>query len=469
MKKVSVADITLREGAGRKDISLSFKEKLEIAKLLDKLEVDVIETAPLMDEKTDSLALRTLCPLLKTSILSCPAGLTEESINKAWSAISAAAKPRLLISAPVSSVQMEYLSHKKPAKMLDAVKAAVAYAATLCPDVEYAAEDATRSEKSFLFEIIAAAIEAGAGTVTLCDTSGTMLPDEFAVLIGELYEAVPALANVALSVECSNAMSMANACAFASVKAGAVQIKTSVGGDSSPDTGSIASALAAKGDSLGISCSVNTMALSRIIPQINRTVSPESKNALYDSVPSASRSGDILLDKNSDVPAVAKAVSALGYDLSEEDMMKVYEAFLRVASKKQVGAKELDSIVANEANQVPPTFSVDSYVINSGNIILSTANIVLNKNGRSLQAVDTGDGPIDAAFRTIEQIIGHHYELDDFQIQAVTEGREALGEALVKLRSCGKIYAGRGISTDIIGASIHAYVNALNKIVYEEN
>ena len=134
----------------------------------------------------------------------------------------------------------------------------------------------------------------------------------------------------------------------------------------------------------------------------------------------------------------------------------------------KVGAKELDAIIATVAHQVPPTYRVQSYILNSGNLISSTANIVLEKGNRTLKAVGLGDGPVDAAFKTIEQIIGHHYELDDFQIQSVTEGREAMGEALVKLRSNGKLYSGKGISTDIIGASIIAYVNALNKIVYEE-
>ena len=147
---------------------------------------------------------------------------------------------------------------------------------------------------------------------------------------------------------------------------------------------------------------------------------------------------------------------------------KVYEEFLRVAEKKTVGAKELDAIVASVALQVPATYKLVSYVINNGNIISATAQITLNKNGNEVKGFSLGDGPIDAAFLAIDQIIGHHYELDDFQIQSVTEGKEALGSALIKLRSEGKLYSGKGISTDIISASIRAYLNALNKIVYEE-
>ena len=138
------------------------------------------------------------------------------------------------------------------------------------------------------------------------------------------------------------------------------------------------------------------------------------------------------------------------------------------SGKKQVGSKELDAIIATVAHQVPPTYRLENYVMNSGNHISSTANIELEKGSRSLKAVGMGDGPIDAAFRTVEQIIGHHYELDDFQIQSVTEGKEAMGSALIKLRSEGKLYSGQGISTDIMGAAIRAYISAVNKIVYEE-
>ena len=139
-----------------------------------------------------------------------------------------------------------------------------------------------------------------------------------------------------------------------------------------------------------------------------------------------------------------------------------------MAEKKTVTAKELDAIVANVALQVPAAYTLDNYVINSGNIISASAQITLEHNGKTVQGVCIGDGPIDAAFRAIDQIIGHHYELDDFQIQAVTEGKEAVGQALVKLRANGRVYSGSGISTDILGASLRAYLNAVNKIIYEE-
>lgn len=164
-----------------------------------------------------------------------------------------------------------------------------------------------------------------------------------------------------------------------------------------------------------------------------------------------------------------RAVTSLGYDLSDEDMDSVMTAISSIASKKEkVGPAELDAIVTAQAMQVPATYELDTYVINIGNQITCMAHIRLRKNGTLCEGMALGDGPIDAAYLAIEQITGHHYVLDDFQIRAVTEGHEAMGETVVKLISGGKIYPGRGISTDIIGSAVLAYLNALNKITYEE-
>ena len=177
----------------------------------------------------------------------------------------------------------------------------------------------------------------------------------------------------------------------------------------------------------------------------------------------------LYLTAHDDIAAVTKVAEQLGYDLSEEDCVKVYDAFKRIAAKKeQVSSKELDAIIASAAMQVPPTYKLDTFVITSGNTISATAHIKLLKNDVPVEGVSIGDGPIDAAFVAIEKITGCHYELDDFQLQAVTEGREAMGQTIVKLRNGGKVYSGKGISTDIVGAGIHAYLSALNKILYEE-
>ena len=468
MKKIYISDYTLRtrtEG----ETPLSFKEKIEIARNLDKMHVDVIELAPIENEKTDVLLARTILPFLKHSTLAVPVGNDEASVEVAYSAISGAENSRLQVRIPTSPVQMEYFCHRKPAAVLELVKTLVAKAVELGAEIEFVAEDATRSEIPFLAAAIDTAVGAGAKVVTLNDDAGTMLPDEIGAFVDEVKKATPALANVKLGMQLSDALNMAAANAVVAVKNGVEEIKVSAEGTNCLLTATITGVIAARGIELGIGCGIKTTEQKRLTNQIEWILDPKSHDKSEIGVGAIHSAGVISLKSGDDMTTVCKAVKMLGYDLSEEDNARVYEEFCRAAAKKNVGEAELDAIVASAALQVTPTFILKSYVINSGNIITATAHIQLEKKGTLLEGISVGDGPIDAAFRAIEQIIGHHYELDDFQIKSVTEGREAMGSALVKLRSNGKLYSGNGISTDIIGASIRAYITALNKIVYEEN
>lgn len=470
MKTVRIADVTLKEGAKLYGATLSFKEKIEIAKLLDRVCVDVIEMPAIENEAADSLLLKTVASLLKNSILSVDAGATKESADKAWQAIADANKKRLSVSLPTSTVQMEYLCKCKPAKMIELVGEMVAYCKSLCEEVEFCAQDATRSEKEFLCKVLETAVNAGATTITLCDTAGQMLPDEYKNFIGDIYEAVPELENVNLAVNCMSELGMAGACAVSAVKSGATEVKATVTRTQYPTLENCVHLVRTRGESIGVECGVNVTELSRTAKQIKTIVKTRrSDTTPFDAPVAVETESNIKLDVSSDISEVSNAIKSLGYTLSDDDVAKVFEAFQNTAKKKQVGAKELEAIVASEALQVPPTYRLVSYVVNSGNIISPTANIVVEKQGKNFTGLSTGDGPIDAALLALEQIVGHHYELDDFQIQSVTEGREAMGEALIKLRADGKLYSGRGISTDIIGATIRAYLNALNKIVYGEN
>ena len=201
MKTIRISDQTLRLNETQKSPVSSFREKVEIMKEMDRLCVDVIETTCRKEQKADALLLHTAAPLLRHSALSCACELSTEGIDAAWDAIKAAAKPRLLLSVPTSSVQMEYLCGCKPKVLLEKIPALVSHAAALCPEVEFAAVDATRSEPEFLRQAIQAAIDAGAATVTVCDTAGVLLPEEFSDFLRKLQEAVPALQKVCLGAE----------------------------------------------------------------------------------------------------------------------------------------------------------------------------------------------------------------------------------------------------------------------------
>ena len=464
MKEIKISDVTMKQSY--EDFNLSFKEKIELSKLLSKLSVDVIELEGITNARIDSLRIKSIAAAAPDSIIAVPVELNDESVRVTFAALKEAKHPRLQVVASTSSVQIEYLFHKKPEAMLAAIGDTVAACLALCPDVEFVATDATRSEESFLTAAIKIAIEKGAKTVTLCDTAGTMFPCELADFISVQYEKVPELRGVTLGVGCSDALSMAEACAVAAIGSGATQICTAAYPLGGASLANVARIIDAKSDALDARVSINTTQLTRIIEQISWVCQPGKKSA---AINTEEVSSDVYLTAYDGEEAVALAVSRLGYDLSEEDTGKVYAAFKQIAEKKErVGLKELDAIVASSAMQVPETYKLDTYVITSGNTISATAHIKLMKNGEPTEGVYIGDGSIDAAFQAIEKITGCHYELDDFQLQAVTEGREAMGQTVVKLRSGGKVYSGRGISTDIVGAGIRAYLSALNKIVYEE-
>ena len=467
MKQIRISDVTMKQTGA--EISLSFREKIELSKLLDKLGVSVIELEPLVQAKIDALRIKSVAAAVKNSIVAVPVALNSESVQMTWNALKEAKKARLQVCAPVSPVQMEYLFHKKPEAMVKAICQTIQDCCSVCQDVEFVADDATRSDPAFLYEVVAAAIAAGVKTVTVCDTAGSMLPNEFTAFIRDLYEGVPALKDVTLGISCSDNLSMADSCAFGAVRYGAGEIKAASYRLNMVSLPNVAKVLSAKGDFYNATCSVRTTEMKRIVSQIARMCQGGKKTSPFTGGIQEDN-GSLYLTGHDDLGAVMKVALQLGYDLSEEDGAKVYEAFRAIAQKKEkVSARELDAIVASAAMQVPPTYILDSYVVTSGNTISATAHLKLHKHGKVMEGVSIGDGPIDAAFLAVEHITGQHYELDDFQIQAVTEGREAMGQTVVKLRANDKVYSGRGISTDIVGASIHAYINALNKIVYEED
>ena len=466
MRTLKLADITLRE-SNAPGSSLSFKEKIEIAKLLDRLNVSAIEMPPIENTRTDALLIKSISSCVRTATISVPVPMAEAGIDTAWDAVKDAAHPRLQLTVPMSPVQMEYFCHKKPPMVLSMIGILVAKCRSLCADVEFVAADATRSEADFLQQAVNAAIEAGATTVTFCDDAGIMLPDEMAAYVQKIRSEIPALENVTMGVQCSDALNMAAACAVAATQNGCDELKVAVSGNV-PTLEAVSQILRTRSDSLRVHSDLRITELQRTVTQIKWICEAKrSKTSAFDSGVKIT-DDEFELNIHDDISEVRKAVVKLGYDLSEHDVVKVFEAFQRIAGKKNVSAKELDAIVASNALQVPPTYQLKSYVINNGNIITATAHIQLEKGNTVTSGVSIGDGPIDAAFLAMEQIVGHHYELDDFQIQSVTEGREAMGAAVVRLRAGGKLYSGRGISTDIIGASIRAYLNALNKIVYEE-
>ena len=457
MKQIKIADATLC----RDNSHFSFKEKIEIARQLENLNVDVIEFPEIVNAKADILLIKTVSSFVKNSVISVAAGVGADSVENAIVSLANAKNAQVRIELPVSPVGMEYTCHKKPDKILAHIENAVSTAKQTIANVEFCAVDATRAEADFLKTAIDTAIKSGATSISVCDSAANMLPDDFA----DFAANVASYCTVPVGVKCDNKNGLAIAQAILAVKQGVTTVKTAVDGTTVP-LDIFADMVKNCGNDYGFTSNIKTTELHRIVKQI-RWVTGNSQSGNATSI-KTNDDNAVHLDKNDDIDAVSTAAAKLGYDLSEEDKSKVYEEFLRVAAKKNVGLKELEAIIASVALQVPATYSLVNYVINTCNIIPASAQITIKKGDEQIQGICIGDGPIDAAFLAVEQIIGHHYELDDFQITSVTEGKEAMGSAIVKLRSGGKLYSGDGISTDIISASIRAYINAVNKIVYEE-
>ena len=415
MRKIYISDNTLRHTGVDSEEPLSFRLKLEIAKYLDELGVTAIETAPILDSKTDYFLVKSIASAVKNAGVAVPVDiLNPDSPSLSWDALKDAARPRLQVHVPASTVQIEYFCHKKPAALLELVSERVAACAELCKEVEFIAHDFTRADASFLKSAIAAAVAAGANIVTLSDSAGNLLPDEFFKAVSEIRREIPE--GVRFGVQCSNEIHLAEACAVAAVRAGADEIKTAVLGHNSASLLRLSRIISARADLLDAACDIRMTEVGHVTETIRQKCKAYREN-----------------------PRTASGT------ISEEN---------------------LDAAPAEEP--VPETYRLESYLINSGNIISSTCHLRLRKGEELLESVCVGNGPVDASFQAVEKVVGARYELDDFKIRSVTEGREAMGETVIALRHEGKLYSGKGVSTDIVGSSILAYLDAANKIAYEE-
>lgn len=461
MKKITVTDITLKKLSSNREIALLFREKTAIAACADSIGVDSLELAPIKNLREDTIIYKTIAKTVKNASLTIPVGYDVDEVERAWECVKDATHPRLQIELPVSTVQMEYTYHVKAEKMLEKIINLIKTAKSFCSDVELSALDATRADEDFLLNVVKEAEDAGATSITLCDDAGVSLPNE----IAEMVESVKKEVSIPVFVSLSDKINMAVASAVSAVVSGADGVKCAMAGEDVLLTGEFSDAISVCSARIGAECNLNNTKIHASIDDLLQSINHD----VYSSENSINGDTNILLDSDSTISQVAQAAQMLGYDLSDSDCGNVHKALLQICEKKDtVGAKELEALIASSAMQAPSTYHLESYTTNSTNLASSMSQVTLRCNDDIINGVSMGDGPIDSAFRAIEQCIGYHYELDDFQVQSVTEGKEALGSALVRLRNNGKLYSGNGISTDIVAASIRAYINALNKIVFEE-
>ena len=461
MKTINIADITLKKLSEDRAISLLFREKSAIAICADVLGADVIELPAVTNLREDTIIYKTIAQNVCNAALAIPVGFNKEDVESVWECIKEARKPCLQVELPVSTIQMEYTYHVKQAVMLEKIAELVKEAKTYCADVEFSALDATRADIDFLISAAKEAEINGVTLVTVCDDAGVSTPEQIADLVARVKDAV----NIPVYVQVSDRINMGVASAFAAISKGVDGIKCAMAGKDILLTGELSDAMRACGSQVDAQIKLDATKIHASIDDMVSNINHGS----YENEQNVSDKKKILLDSDSSVAQVAQAASVLGYELSDSDVGNVYKALMQVCEKKgAVGSKEFEALIASSAMQAPSTYHFETYTTTSSNVANAMSQVTLKCNDEIICGVASGDGPIDSAFRAIEQCIGHHYELDDFQVQSVTEGKEALGSALVRLRNNGKLYSGNGTSTDIVAASIRAYINALNKIVFEE-
>ncbi|MBR6645151.1 MAG: hypothetical protein IKL21_05245 [Clostridia bacterium] len=461
MKKINISDITLKKLAGERKVNLLFREKSAVANCADIIGVDAVELPAIKSLREDTIIYKTIAKNIRNATLSIAVGFNTEDIAPAWECLKDAKNPRLRIELPVSTIQMEYTYHIKQAKMLERIAELIKAAKEVCNDVEFSALDATRADDDFLISAVKEAEANGATMVTVCDDAGVSTPDNIASLVEKVKSAV----SIPVYVQVSDKINMAVASAFSCIAKGADGLKCAMLGNDVLLMGEISDAINTCGAQIGAEIKLNNTKIHASIDDMVSSISHD----VDETDSTVSEKKKILLDFDSTTVQVAQAASLLGYELSDSDIGNVHKALKQVCDKKgTVGSKEFEALIASSAMQAPSTYHFETYTTTSSNVSSSMSQVTLKRNDEMICGVSNGDGPIDSAFRAIEQCVGHHYELDDFQVQSVTEGKEALGSALVRLRNNGKLYSGNGTSTDIVAASIRAYINALNKIVFEE-
>ena len=463
MRRIAVIDRTLPELEKDLANTLLFREKAAFVSTIESFGADRLELPPIRNKKEDTVICKTLAASLKRCAVSMAVDPKTGDADEAWEVVKGHPHPVLTVELPVSTVGMEYQLHLKEDALIARISQSVGAAAALCKEVEFCAEDAGRTEPAFLRRAVEAALDAGATMLTLCEDAGDRLPED----VTQMVSSVCRIVEVPVYVRLSNVSGMAVSNALAAIRAGAAGVYTAVSGTELLNTEAFSDAVKTFGSKMDAACGLNATLIHSDIKKMSG-----KQNRLIPGTQSAVETSDaaaIYLDTESSIEQVMEAAALLGYELSDQDLGAVYDAVIGVCKKKHsIQGKELEAVIASTALQVPSTYHLENYLISSSNITASMAQVKLNRDGEILEGVASGDGPIDAAFNAIDNGIGHHYELDDLQIQAVTEGKSALGAALVRLRSDGKLYSGNGLSTDIVGASVRAYINALNKIVFEE-
>ncbi len=497
-KTIKIFDTTLRDGEQSPGCSMNLQEKIEVAKMLELLNVDIIEAGFAIASPGDAAAIKTIANHIKDSTICSLARCAEKDIDAAWDAVRQANSSRIHVFLATSPLHMQYKLQMTPDQVLASIAHNVAYARKFCPDIEFSAEDACRTDLDFLCQAFDTAIRAGATTLNIPDTVGYLLPDEYAHRVAYVKTHTPNVDNVVLSCHCHNDLGMGVANSLAGVMAGIGQIECTINGigerAGNASMEECVMAMQVRQPYIGATCRIDTQQIyraSRLIQTITGVpVSPTKpivganafahESGIHQHGVLAHKetyeimtpetigipTNSIVLGKHSGRHAFENRLEDLGYKLDKADIDTAFIKFKELADKKKtIKDRDLEAIIGVLPTDIEELYSLKRFVINSGNTITSTAVITVNKGAEILEEAAASDGPINASYRAINQIVKQHIILIDYHLNALTDGEDAQCEAIVKIRfdNDSPIITGRGISTDIVEASIKAYINGINK------
>jgi 2-isopropylmalate synthase len=494
--RVRIFDTTLRDGEQSPGISLNRQEKLEIAHQLARLGVDVIEAGFPITSPGDFESVQAIARQVEGPVICGLARTAGQDIDAAWNAIKDSERPRIHTFIATSDIHIERKLQTTREDVKGQARAAVAHARGYTDDVEFSPEDGSRSDIEFMAEVIQIAIDEGATTINVPDTVGYTMPHEYADMFRRLYELVPDLRGVTVSVHCHNDLGLAVANSFAGLTAGCRQVECAMNGigerAGNASLEEIVMLLHTRESSVGLWTAVTTREIARTSRLVSRLtgypVQPNKaivgRNAfaheagihqdgvlkerttyeIMDATTIGLEANSIVLGKHSGRHALRKALEELGFEVGGAALNAAFKRFKELADKKKkVTALDLEAIVSDEMRQAPATFELEAFDVEASNVRAPLAKVRVRLPGGEVESGSfTGDGPVDAFFSAINAAVGRDARLKEYHVSAVTGGRDALGEVTVLLELDGRLASGVGVSTDILEASGKAYLRALS-------
>ncbi len=504
--RVIIFDTTLRDGEQSPGASLNTEQKLEVARQLAALRVDVIEAGFPISSPGDLEAVSLVAQEVRGPIIAGLARAMDDDVDAAWEGVKSAGKPRIHTFIATSDIHLEHKLHKTREQVLDMAVAAVKRAKGYCDDVEFSPEDASRSDRQFLAQVVEAVIEAGATTVNIPDTVGYAIPEEFGDLIAWLRENVPNMQKATLSVHCHNDLGLATANSLAAVRHGARQVECTINGlgerAGNASLEEVVMALRTRHDALGFETGIDTTQIyraSRLVSDLtgipvqpNKAIVGANAFAheagihqhgvmqekltyeIMDAAAIGLTESRLVLGKHSGRHAFERKLTELGYQLSREELNRAFARFKELADKKkEISDRDIESVIADEIYTPPETYHLDYVHVIAGSAIVPSATVRLTSEaeGEEIVKSGTGVGAIDAIYKTIlaafQSKLHGRPRLVDFNIKSVTGGTDALAEVTVKVADReGRTFTGRASSMDTFEASAKAYVQVLNKLVH---